>query len=61
MPDYISGKRMEKLSLDRWENEGGKPSPAQTEMPEEFSSGKRVMDKKRFADDAGRQAERRLM
>lgn len=45
MTDYISGKRMEKLSLDRWENEGGKPSPNQTDMPEEFSSSKRIMEK----------------
>lgn len=42
MPDYILRKRIEKISIDRWENEGGKLSADQIDVPEELSSGKRT-------------------
>ena len=42
MTDYILRNRMEKLSLDRWENEGGKPSDDQTDKSGEFSADKQT-------------------
>jgi hypothetical protein len=42
MTDYILRKRMEKISIDRWENEGGKTSADQIEHPEELVTDKRT-------------------